>query len=633
VQRAREITGLLGQPQQISQLAQQWFKNLAKSNVMLYFVPQSPLMFAPIPTRSLTTTGKDLSMVVPAVTFSSSKDANDILFLPQARASQDTTVKTKDTDTDDGWKTKLLNGKSGTIAKSKELGFSSSVNFQGKDFETATQRRPSTFVVIGTTTTGNPSKDMEHMYLAMGMAANVGFANNIGNSRTAPVVPLSEQIDGLMTLATDQLYGKKYVDAVVGMQDSDLASSDPSLLLKQKKAIFFAKAYMRYVSLKTNPNGIAPFPEIDDLATNIPVNQLGPYNTAMKSIKAIADKHCEASYSPNNQTSIQGKSLQEDVSEKTERDPTLARDAIGYTSRPSVIGKVISNYTSGLSQRLQLTDFKIITVEGKKFSDLNKKQKYQWIDKLSEAAGQSQIQLNLNGRNTWNFILNMQDERNAKVNSLFDNFGITPNTDTRPPGIGTFDDESSRVLALYGVYSKEKEMYENWANNPDFEEIRRKLFDGIKAKKLETASPDSPITRADVVARISEEIPNDVNEQNRMMKAIFWRTFLTSEYTGSEGGDVYKKYLENMGISMPQQISQELQEHMDTQTGKVKYIFRGGFSNYGKNTDQIPDDVFKDPARATLSFTEWTKKILGHINGDQSEPFFNACTQISSANS
>ena len=633
VQRAREITGLLGQPQQISQLAQQWFKNLAKSNVMLYFVPQSPLMFAPIPTRSLTTTGKDLSMVVPAVTFSSSKDANDILFLPQARASQDTTVKTKDTDTDDGWKTKLLDGKSGTITKSKELGFSSSVNFQGKDFETATQRRPSTFVVIGTTTTGNPGKDLEHMYLAMGMAANVGFANNIGASRTAPVVPLSEQIDGLMTLATDQLYGKKYVDAVVGMQDSDIASSDQSLLLKQKKAIFFAKAYMRYVSLKTNPNGIAPFPEIDDLATNIPVNERVSYNAAMKSIKAIADRHCEASYSPNNQPSIQGKSLQRDVQEKDERDQPLARDNILYTPRPSVIEKVISNYTLGLSQRLQLTDFKTITVEGKKFSDLNKKQKYQWIDKLSEAVGQSQIRLNLNGRNTWNFILDMQDERNAKVNSLFDNFGITPDTGTRPPGIGTFDDESSRVLALYGVYSKEKEMYEKWANNPDFEGIRRKLFDGIKAKKLETASPDSPITRGDVVERIKEEEPNDANEQNRMMKAIFWRTFLTSEYTESAGGDVYKKYLENMGISMPQQISQELQGHMDTQTGKVKYIFRGGFSNYGKNTDQIPDDVFKDPARATLSFTEWTKKILGHINGDQSEPFFNACTQISSANS
>jgi hypothetical protein len=73
---------------------------------------------------------------------------------------------------------------------------------------------------------------------------------------------------------------------------------------------------------------------------------------------------------------------------------------------------------------------------------------------------------------------------------------------------------------------------------------------------------------------------------------------------------------------------------MDTQIpAKVKYLFRGGFSNYGKNTDQIPDDVFKDPARVTLSFTEWTKKILGHINGDESEPFFNACTQISSAKS
>lgn len=448
---------------------QMWLQNLAKSNISVYFVPYSPLLFRATPLPQIpTTNGAMLSKTAPSFVVSSNTGVNAALFYPQveqASPSQDATKSVSDED----WRSNLRTNDLMAIA-GKYLGPESSVFVQdGKPLPAETPKRPSTAVIIGSTTTGDRDKDERHMYLSMGYAVNMGLSKLIGKSHASGTIqPLSEEL-GMDTFTRDS-GSQAYLHSVFSGENIKF-SDDAATKGKQVKAELFARIYMKHVIEEMTGKTI--FPEIDQ-PTGLTPEMLDELTDIKARIHQLAENHMSSRYTPSKFPDyVAGRSMKEGEPEYEEIPPTISRNGAYYS--PVAFAKQRADQQRQGSLSGTPAGFTIGSIpdsSGSKFG-------------LLDAVARQSRSLR---DDSWDVVKDLIVGNSADNDDFFDRVvkKITYSPSSQGAQISIPDDSvndpnntRNAALVLYDKYLEEKSEYKTWALDESHAAIRKTILNAI----------------------------------------------------------------------------------------------------------------------------------------------------------
>lgn len=487
---------------------QMWLQNLARSNISVYFVPYSPLLFRATPLPQIPTTdGAMLSKTSPSFVVSSNIGVNKALFYPQIEKqspSQDAKKSVSDQDWRSNLRTKDLLGIAG-----KYLGPESSVFVENnKPLPAETPKRPSTAVIIGTTTTGNANKDERHMYLSMGYAVNMGLAKLIGKSHSSGAIqPLSEEL-GIDKFTRDT-GSQAYLHSVFSGEDIKF-SDDSAIKEKQVKAELFARIYMKHVIKEMTGKDI--FTEIDQ-TTGLATDLKDVLTDIKGAIHQLAESHMSSRYNPSRFPDyVAGKSMYEGEPEY-EEIPVVSRNEKYYNPIDHIKERADTQRQGSL-----LGTPAGFTIGSIAESTTNRAEFLDAIARNSKSLS----------KNSWDIVKDLIVGNSSQNTNFFDNvikkitYSSSPQgTKISIPHDASIDPNNMRnsALVLYDKYLEEKSGYKLWALDESYNETRKKILNAVfERTKTDTLlsdkiSPDGePIEIKDVVNYLLDPTKSNTND-------------------------------------------------------------------------------------------------------------------------
>lgn len=601
-----------------------WLQNLAKANVSLYFVPFSPLLFraTPLPEISENKTAM-LSKTLPSFVVSSNKSINDALFYPQIEKESQSNDATKFVN-DEDWRKHLREGILSGISKTY-LGPESSVLVEDKKpLKPETPQRPSTAVIIGTTTTGDVDKDERQMYLSMGYAVNIGMSKSIGNGHGSQEMrPLSEEV-GLDKFIQDR-NSQTYLDSVFSGENIKF-SDDIATREKQIKAELFSRIYMNHVIQQIS--GKIIFPEVNQ-TQGLSQELQDTLDDIKTRIHTIGDVHMSSAFTASRFPGFSaGRKMTDDIEKEGSEGEIRVRNNTFYSP---------IEYARQKADRYKRTSSVTpdnFTVESIYSPEMEKSENPQY-DVLDAVARNSHALIEPSWLIMRDIIPGINSFKNGTPQPFFEQvvkkiqYVRTPQgVKISIPGNSPSDLLKNAALVLYDKYLEEKSEYENWANNPQYNDIRNKILTTIfeEAQKdpnlKNKISPQNPnitvqdvadylvdfnkSTRSDVISLIKNATQSTGINASDANRAMLWGVHLASKREGIEQLTPQRRAVQDSNdiYMLFPQLTAAMTGCFEIEKSRVGL---GVFSSANDRQSKI------DTVKTNLTFGDWVKKSLEKI--------------------
>ena len=603
-ERTQQIKDMIFGQTQNTELTTQWLKNLSARNVHMFFVPYSPFSWRNLPKSLSAANDSSISLVAPSITVapSSSKSINEIL-VPISSQGQFISQGSMSIPIGN-WREQINNPLgSSNVQVNEEIGYGT------KTAEGTTVQRtmPGLFLVFGTTTTGNSQKDVEHMYICLGNAANCAFTQNIGPSNVADQARLlsdsSMIADSMQSLNTSnhELYNQ-LTDA---QMTSSSSSQDPSVTQRQRRAILFAKMYMRSFAQKI---GLPlPFQEVETVSQQASPQFTQHLQTLQTTIDGLVNSHCEQNVSgptyPSFAQRTAGSAMSAaDDSPQTRKDNNLVEYDPIAASRAKMIAAFNNTPAEyqigeGRSHEIKSGDKPLLDSQSIDAALGGGRPLYRWIDEVAKSVKRAGgllksavifsemikhpslkkvlMQLKLARPNGFSYPV-IAPVTIGQFGSTIDNAGI---------------ENHAFAVALFARYMEEKENYPKWMANKQFSEKRTEL---------------APILNKELKDRTAEERKTLLNNIN----AISYDAYLYNQRKKRDEGQIGDFSSYSDGFIIDGTVTDALKdrkiinasipaENLDSPNARVFSVYNSSVAS-------------KDPTN--LTFSGWLDALKGTID-------------------
>jgi len=603
-ERTQQIKDMIFGQAQNTELTTQWLKNLSARNVHMFFVPYSPFSWRNLPKSLSAANDSSISLVAPSITVapSSSKSINEIL-VPISSQGQSISQGSMSIPIAN-WREQINNPlSSGSVQVNEEIGYGTKTG----ERTTVQRTMPGLFLVFGTTTTGNSQKDIEHMYICLGNAANCAFTQNIGPSNDADQARLLS--DSSMIAESMQSLNTSNHELYNQLTDSQIASSsssqDPSVTQRQRRAILFAKMYMRSFAKKI---GLPlPFQEVETVSQQASQQFIEHLQTLQTTIDGFVNSHCEQNFSgpiyPSfaQRTAGSAMSAADDSPQTRKNNNSMEYDPIA-ASRAKMIAAfnntpVEYQIDEGRSHEIKSGDKQLLDSQSIDAALGGGRPLYTWIDEVAKSVKRAGgllksavifsemikepslkkvlMQLKLAKPNNFSYPV-IAPVTIGQYGSTIDNAGI---------------ENHAFAVALFSRYMEEKENYPKWMANKQYSEKRTEL---------------APILNKAPANRTDQEKRTLLDN----IKAISYDAYLYDQRkkrdAGEEIGD-FSSYSD--GFIIDSTVTNALKdqriinasipaEHLNSPSARVFSVYNSAVS--------------KDPTN--LNFSNWLESLKGTID-------------------